>query len=153
MADEALTDEQLAMVLQASRDFALDQMARGDRLLPFATRVPPQGEIAFARYANEDTQESLDTIYTMTQKATAAEVAQGDLVGAALVATVKLDPPIKGDEHAIRVHLETKGRCLEVLAPFSISEPGQADGDGNSKRELSLGEMVTNRAEAVLFTT
>ena len=56
------THEQLALLLQASRDFALQQMARGNRLIPFAGRVKPDGEIEFVRFVDESSDLPLDQI-------------------------------------------------------------------------------------------
>ena len=148
MADTKMTDEQLAMVLQASRDFALEQMARGDRLLPFATRVQKDGEIAFARFTNEDTQDSLEVVYAATQRAIAEEASSDGLLAAALVSAVAIDPPQGDCSQAIRIHLEAPGYCAQVLAPFAIVE-GEGD---DAKPNLKLGEMIPNPSEVVLFT-
>ena len=41
MSAPEITEEQMALLLQASREFAFEQMAAGKRLLPFGTRVKP----------------------------------------------------------------------------------------------------------------
>lgn len=148
MADQGITNEQLALVLQASRDFALEQMARGDRLLPFATRAQKDGEIAFARFAKDDTQDPLEAIYAVTQKAIADEAKAGGLLAAALVAAVEIEPPQDGCTQALRVHIEAQGYCAQVLVPYAIVP---AEGE-ETQASLKLGEMIPNPTEAVLFT-
>lgn len=139
--------ERLALLLQASRDFALEQMARGNRLIPFAGRVKPDGEIEFVRFVDESTELPLDEVYAGTLSVMAEEAGRGELIAASLTAAVMLDEPEQGFDTAIRVHVEAPAFSREVLVPYAIdpAEPGE------DKGSVRLGELVPYEAEATIF--
>lgn len=148
MSAPEITEEQMALLLQASREFAFEQMAAGKRLLPFGTRVKPDGEIEFVSLAPEGTDQPLDAIYAATRAAIASEAGEGALVAASLVAAVELAEPQDGFDKAIRIHLEAPGFVRQVLSPFSITEPAGDEKEG----QLNLGDLIPLMAEAELFT-
>ena len=141
------THEQLALLLQASRDFALQQMARGNRLIPFAGRVKPDGEIEFVRFVDESSDLPLDQIYAGTQAVMAEEAARGELVAASLTTAVLLDEPEQGFDTALRVHVEAPGYSRQVLVPYAMDPPAA----GEDKGSLRLGELVPYEAAPAIF--
>lgn len=148
MSAPEVTEEQMAMLLQVSREFAFEQMAAGNRMLPFATRVKTDGEIEFVSFASKVAEDSLDVIYSATRDAIASEASAGTLIAASLVAAVELAEPQDGFDKAIRVHLEAPGFVRQVLSPFAIAEPGKDEEKGS----LSLGDLIPMMAEKELFT-
>jgi len=147
MTDQPVSDQQLSMLLQVSRDFALEQMARGDRLIPFAAHARQSGEIEFARFASADSDEPLGDIYDKTQKAMAGEAAKGEILAASLVAAVQRDEALEGCDAAICIHVEAPGFCRQILAPYAI-DPAPA---GEEKAKLRLAEMVAQDTSPVIF--
>ena len=141
------THEQLAVLLQASRDFAFAQMARGARLIPFAGRVKPDGEIEFVRFVEEHSDLPLDEIYTGTQAVIAEQAVRGELLAASLTAAVRLDEPEQGFDTALRVHVEAPGYCRQVLVPYAL-EPAEADAE---KGTLRVGQLVPYEATPAIF--
>lgn len=144
---EELTHEGLALLLQASRDFALKQLAEGRRVVPFAARVQASGDIDFVRFVGEDTELPLDSIHRDTQAAMSAQAQAEGLLAAALVAVVGGgDGELgAGFSTAVRVDIEAPGYSHIVLAPYRFEEAA----DGPS--QLVLGEMVTYGAEPAIF--
>lgn len=143
------SDEQLALLLQVSRDFAFEQMSEGMRLVPFSACVRPNGDIDFVRIAGDDTERPLDEVYEELQDVLAKGAAQDELLAASLVVGVGLDPAQDGYTQAVRVHVEAPGISRQVLAPFAI-EPARA---GEEKGSLSLGDLRPYDTEAVIFNT
>lgn len=148
MSAPAITEEQMAMLLQASREFAFEQMAGGKRLLPFGTRVKTDGEIEFVSLAREDSGDPLDQIYAATSAVIASEAGDGTLIAASLVAAVELAEPQDGFDKAIRIHLEAPGFVRQVLSPFAVTESS----DGQAAASIELGGLIPLMAEAELFT-
>jgi hypothetical protein len=144
----SVTDEQLALLLQASRDFAFAQMARGERLIPFAAPVKRDGEIEFVRFVREDSELALDEIYARTQAVMAEQASRGELLAVSLTAAVMLDKPDQGFEMALRVHVEAPGFSRQVLVPYAVDPAGT----GNEQGSLRLGELVPMDVEAAIFT-
>ena len=82
MTERTFTDEQLALVLQTSRDFAFEQIAQGMPLLPFATCVKPDGEMGFTRFAEPGTDKTPDEVHALTRDEVAKEAGKGGLIAA-----------------------------------------------------------------------
>lgn len=143
------TDEQLALLLQVSRDFAFEQMAEGMRLVPFSACVRLNGDVDFVRVAEDDTQRPLDEVYAELQGVLAEEAAQNELLAATLVVAVELDPAQDGYTQAVRVHIEAPGFSRQVLAPFALESPKGTEEKGS----ISLGELRPYDGEAAIFTS
>lgn len=141
--------EQLALLLQASRDFALKQMARGNRLIPYAARVKLDGEIEFIRFVDEKTELPLDEVFAKTSEVIAGEAGRGELLAASLTAAVVLDEPEQGFETALRVDVEAPGYCRQVLVPYAIDAPTA----GEEKGSLRLGQMIACDLAPTLFAS
>jgi len=139
--------DQLALLLQASRDFALEQMARGERLIPFAGRVKPDGEIEFVRFVDESSDLPLEDIYAGTQAVMADEASRGELLAVSLTTAVSLDEPEQGFDTALRVHVEAPGYSRQVLVPYAIDTAVI----GGNKGTLRLGELVPYDVAAGIF--
>ncbi len=139
----AATDEQLALVLQLAREFAFLQLAQGNRLIPFVTRAPMQGDIDFIRFVDEDSELPLDEIYAQSQDTVAKEARNGQLLAVATVAAVQAGEAELGAGYttALSVHLEAPGHSRMVLVPYRI------DGD-----ELRMGVMIVNAADPAVFS-
>jgi len=146
---QAVSERGLAMLLEASRDFAIRQIAQGKRLIPFAGRANLTGEIDFIRFVDEDTELPLGEIYDQTQAAIAQEAGAGQLVAATTVSAVGGEAGQFGEgfDSAIRIHVEAQGYSRVVLAPYRIEQP---DGAG---AKLVVGEMLPIEAEPAVFAT
>ena len=142
MPDPGFTDEQLATLLQASRDFAFEQIVQGMVLLPFATCVKPDGEMTFVRFAEPGTELSPDEVLALTEKEVAQQAGRGGLIAAAVVSGVRLNEPHEGMEDAVRVHVEALGFARQFLAFYAMAEGG---GD------LAPGKLVPFEAEVMIF--
>ncbi len=142
MPKSNLTGEQLAMLLQASRDFAFQQIAEGMVLLPYATCVKPDGAMDFVRFAEPGTALSPDEVLALTEKEVAREAGKGGLVAAAMVSGVRLNEPHDGMEDAVRVHVEAPGFARQFLAFYAMA----------AGSEVAPGKLVPLEAEAVIFS-
>lgn len=142
MAEHGFTDEQLALLLQASRDFAFEQIAAGMVLLPFATCVKPDGEMGFVRFAEPGTKLSPDEVLALTEREVAHEAGKGGLIAAAIVSAVRLNDPRDGMEDAVRVHVEAPGFARQFLCFYEI---GQGGG------RLAPGKLAPFEAQALIF--
>ena len=142
-----VTEEGLATLLQACRDFAARQLAQGQRLVPFAARALPSGEIDFVRFVGEDTNLPLDEVHRRTRSELAAQVQGEGLVAAAVVSAVEGSAAHLGDgfTQAVRVELEAAGFSRTILSPYCI-EPRAGGG-----AELVSGKLVTLSAAPELF--
>lgn len=150
MAKDGFTDEQLAMLLQVSRDFAFEQIAQDMPLLPYATCVDPQGEMNFVRFAEPGTDLSPDEVVTLTFGEVAKEASDGGLLAVAVVSAVKLEQGEDGMTDAIRIHVEAPRFARQFLAFYSLS--GEQDGGGKQARQpLSPGKLVPFDAQPVVF--
>ena len=149
MSETGKKEQRLALLLEVSRDFALQQIADGHRLIPFAARVGTDGEIEFVRLAEEDSEEPLEEIYARTQAALREQAAAAELLAAAMVASVAVEHPqeMDGCEQAIHVHVEEPGYSRIVLAPYGFVEPEEVGGVGR----ITEGKMVPVDAPAVIF--
>ncbi len=145
--DEKKLDERRALLLQASRDMAFEQMSVGARMVPFATGVNPDGEIRFFRFAEIDTEIPLAEIYADTQNRLASAARDGVLIASSTVAVVEDSGLEGGFETAVSVHVEEPGFSRMVLAPYRI-DPGEGEG---GKGKLVTGEMIAYEVAPIVF--
>ncbi len=124
MAEQQFTDEQLALLLQTSRDFAFEQIAQGMPLLPFATCVDAAGDMEFVRFAEPDTDLSPDELLEQTRAELVQAAQKGTLSAAAVVSAVRLDQEEDGTRDAIRVEVEAPGFARHFLALYSLKDEG-----------------------------
>ncbi|MCL6250710.1 hypothetical protein M3P36_06580 [Altererythrobacter sp. KTW20L] len=145
--NQAIGEQGLALLLEASRNFAISQIAQGQRLIPFAGRANAAGEIDFIRFVDEDTELPLDEIYDKTQAAIAEEARAGQLVAATMVSAVGGTPGQFGEgfDSAIRVHVEAPDYSRVVLAPFRVEQSEGQDA------KLVVGELLPIEADPAIF--
>ncbi|MGB3796498.1 MAG: hypothetical protein WA957_09380 [Alteraurantiacibacter sp.] len=144
MAEQVFTDEQLALILQTSRDFAFEQISQGMPLLPFATCVKPDGEMGFTRFAEPGTDKTPDEVLILTRDEVAQEARTGGLIAAAVVSGVRLSQEEDGMRDAVRIQVESHGFARDFLAFYSL-----ADGEGG--QSLTAGKLVPFDAEPAIF--
>lgn len=144
-------DEQLALLLQVSRDFAFQQLAEAGGFLPFATQAKPDGELEFVRVADERTEEAVSDIFDRLRLTMTERARQGEVIGVATVANIlaagsgiEVDPEF---DRAIRVHVEAEGFSRVVIAPYRVEE---ADEESN-KPYLVDAKMVAFEATPEIF--
>lgn len=137
----------LAMLLQASRDFALKQLVEGRRVIPFGARASAAGDIDFIRFVDEDTEMPLEEVHQQTQAVLAEEAQANGLMAAAVVATVGgVEEDLgAGFATAVRVDIEAPGYARIILTPYRFDVSEEAGG------QLVLGDLVTFGAEPVIF--
>ena len=140
-------DRGLAIMLEASRDFAFRRMVEGLVILPFAGRAASDGEIDFKLYVEEDTDLPLPEIYERTRDALAQEARALNLLAVTIVAAVSgADFDMgEGFDTAIQVHVEAPGFARVILAPYRIEDRD----DGTS--HLVTGELIAIEAEPEIF--
>ncbi|WP_338240714.1 hypothetical protein [Aurantiacibacter hainanensis] len=146
MAERTFTDEQLALLLQASRDFAFQQIAEGMPMLPFASCVDPDGDMNFVRFAEPGTDKTPEEVLSLTHDEVRAQADKGALLAAGIVSGVRLARPEDGMEDAVRIEIEAPGFARQFLA-FYRFEP---DADGKAAT-VSPGKLVPFEAEAKIF--
>jgi hypothetical protein len=146
-----ISDEQLALLLQLSRDFAFQQLADEGHFVPFGTQARSDGEIEFIRVGDEHTDGSLPDVFDLLNRTLAERAEQGEIVAAATVANifaagsgVKAEPEF---ERAIRVHVEAPSFSRVVIAPYRVED---ADEQGD-KPYLVEGKMLTLDEVPVIF--
>ena len=146
-----VSEEQLALILQLSRDFAFQQLAEAGHFIPFATQARPDGETEYVRVADETTQEPLQDIFKRLQEALIERVQQGEIIAAATVANVlvegtgiEVEP---GFEQALCVHVETAGFSRIVFVPYRVEAADEKD----DKPYLVDAKMVAFETDPVIF--
>jgi hypothetical protein len=140
-------DERRALLLQASRDMAFQQMSVGARMVPFAAGVNPEGDITFFRFAEIDSEVPLAEIYADTQNRMAGAAKEGVLLASSTVAVVEDSGLDDGFETAVSVHVEEPGFSRMVLAPYRI-DPGEGEG---AKGKLVTGKMLAYDVAPIVF--
>jgi hypothetical protein len=143
-----VTDEQLGLLLQLARDFAFGQMSDGRRLVPFAARMPVEGDIDFIRFVDEGTVLPVSEVYQRTQATMRRQVRNGELLAVATVATVQVPEADlgKGFTQAVRVHVEAAGFSREVLTPYRVEQ-----GATGQPGQLVTGQMMAVEAAPAAF--
>lgn len=143
----AITEQGLALMLETSRDFAFAQMARGERLIPFAAYVPEGGEIEFICIEGENTRNTLAEVHRRTRAVMAERVRAGGLSAVALVAVISADESNLGSgfSTAVSIELQAPGFARVVLVPFRV------DRDITGKGTLVTGQMIPLPAEGMLY--
>jgi hypothetical protein len=141
-------EDQLALLLQLARDFAFKQLADNADLVPFATRIPPEGEVDFVRFADEADEVPIEDIYHRTQLVLAEEARLGEVLAAAMVANVRIAQPGSDAEFplAVQVHVEAPGYSRMVFAPYRVE---QSAGDG--QKRFVKGAMMVSEVPAAIF--
>lgn len=147
MLDLNITEEGLALILQASREFAFEQIANGMPLLPYATCVKPDGDMNFVRFAEPGTDLSPDEVLELTEKEVRQEVEGGGLVAVGIVSGVRLDNPEDGMADAVRIKVESQGFAREFLALYQI-----LPGEQGEQPKFSPGKLVPFEVEPVIFS-
>lgn len=146
MAERAFTDEQLALLLQASRDFAFKQIAEGMPMMPFATCVDTEGEMNFVRFAEPGTDKTPDEVLSLTHSEVKAQADKGELIAVGIVSGVRLAQPEEGMEDAVRVVIEAPGFARQFLALYKF-EAGE-----NGGATLSPGKLVPFEVDPEIYT-
>lgn len=141
-----ITEEGLSLILQASRDFAFQQIANGMPLVPFATVVKPGGDMDFARFAEPGTEKTPDEIVALTKEELIKAAKSEELVAAAITSAVKLKQPEDGMSDAIHIRVEAPGFAREFLALYGLQQ-----GKEGESGTLSPGKLVPFEAEATIF--
>ncbi len=136
-----------ALLLQASRDMAFEQMSVGARMVPFAAGVNREGEIKFFRFAEVDTQVPMAEVYSDTQNRMAGAAKEGSVIASTTVAIVEDSGLEDGFQTAVGVHVEEPGFSRMVLAPYRI-DPGAGE---DAKGKLVTGEMIAYNVAPVVF--
>lgn len=145
MTERAFTDDQLALLLQASRDFAFRQIAEGMPLIPFATCVDGEGDMDFVRFAEPGTDKTPDEVLSLTLSEAKAQADRGDLIAVGIVSGVRLAQPEDGMEDAVRVLIEAPGFARQFLALYKL------EGGENGGTTLSPGKLVPFEAEPEIY--
>jgi hypothetical protein len=148
-----ITDEQHAMLLQASRDFAFQQLAEAGGFLPFATQARLDGEMEYVRLGDESTREAVSAIFDRLRQTMAERARRGEVIAVATVTNMSLEdsgveaPP--EFDRAIRVHVESPGFSRIVIAPYRIDEA-----DENSEKPYLIdGEMMAFETAPDIFAS
>lgn len=146
-----ITDEQLALLLEASRAFAFQQLAETGGFIPFGTQAKPDGEVEFVRMADERPEGTMEQFFNLLQLALTERAQVGEILAAATTINimvegigVEVEP---GFDRAIRVHVEAPGYSRAVIAPYRIEV---ADGESD-KPYLVDAKMVAMAEPSVIF--
>jgi hypothetical protein len=134
-----LSEEQLAVVLQASIEHASELLERSGGFLPFGARALPNGEIEFLE---SDGPEPLDVLYRGIGALLAEDARRRDIVACALVANAGLPAGFdRNFDTAISVLIEAPDFCRSVIVPYRLE----------ASRAV-LGKMIPEEAEPSVFT-
>lgn len=123
-----VTDEQLALILEASRAFAFQQLAERGSFIPFGTQARPDGEVEFVRMLDERVEGTMEQHFELLQLALIERAQQGEILAGATTINIMLagtgvETEVEpGFERAIRVHVEAPGYSRAVIAPYRIEE-------------------------------
>lgn len=140
----ALTEDQLAIVLEASIDFARQMLEQDGGFLPFGARARTDGEVEFLQAQPTSAEETLEALYRRIGTALAEDAREGGTLAAALVANASLPEGIDGTyETAISVLIEAPDFCRSIVVPYRIG--------GNGHAAVEFGTMIPEEADPVVF--
>jgi len=146
MLELEINEEGLSLLLQASRDFAFQQIASGLPMMPFATCVKPGGDMDFVRFAEPGTDKTPDEVVELTEMEMTQAAGREELIAAAISSAVKLKQPEDGMTDAIRIKVEAPGFAREFLAFYALEEG--KDGEAGT---LSPGKLVPFDSQPAIF--
>jgi hypothetical protein len=140
----AVSEDELAVVLEASIDFARQMLEQDGGFLPFGARANPNGEVEFLQAEPSSGEETLEALYRRIGTALADDARDGAVLAAALVANASLPEGIDGTfETAISVLIEAPGFCRSIVVPYRIG--------GNGRAAVEFGTMIPEEADPVVF--
>ena len=143
-----LTEQQLAVVLQASIERAQELLAESGGFLPFGARGKPDGEVEFLEASGVGRDESLEALRRKFAAILAEDARENRILASALVANASL--PAGFDDvfdTAIAVLVEAPEFCRSVVVPYRLAS---AAGDG-LRTTVELGRMIPEAADPVVF--
>ena len=136
-----LGEEQLAVVLQAGIEHAIELLEQAGGFLPFGARALPNGDIEFLEAEGGGGQEPLDVLYRRIGVLLAEDARRDEIVASALVANTGLPAGFDSEfETAISVLIEAPDFCRSVVVPYRIAS-----------ERVVLGTMIPEEAEAAVF--
>ena len=144
-----LTEDQLAMILQACTDFARQMIEEQGGFYPFGARVLPDGAIDFFQPVPETDPVDVKALYQETQSKLVRLAWAGEILGAAVVANADLpEGEVEGGfRDAIKVYLDAPGFCRMVYQPYRLvldDLPGKLGA-------VETGKMFAVEAQQAIF--
>jgi hypothetical protein len=136
-----LTDEQLAVILQASVERARELLEQSGGFLPFGARALPNGAIEFLEADGATGDEPLDALYRKIGALLAEDARRHEILASALVANTGLPAGFDRDfDTAISVQVEAQDFCRSIVVPYRAGPDG-----------IVLGRMIPEEAEPAVF--
>ena len=136
-----LSEEQLAVVLQASIERASELLERSGGFLPFGARALPNGVVEFLEA--EGAEGPLDELYSRIGSLLAEDAQRHEILASALVANAGLPAGFDDDfETAISVLIEAQDFCRSVIIPYR-----------SAANRIVLGKMIPEEAEPTVFVS
>lgn len=137
----AVSDEQLALILQASVDRACEMLRDDGGFLPFGTQARFNGKIEFLEVDRQAEGDTLADLYRQIEAILAEGARSKEVLAAALVANTQVaEGSGDGFTNAMAVLVEAPGFCRSIVVPYRL-----ADG------AVELGAMVPEAVEPALF--
>jgi hypothetical protein len=136
-----LTEQQLAVVLQACIEHAKELLAESGGFLPFGARAKPEGEVEFLEARGAGRDEPLEALRNKFAAILAEDARENRILASALVANASL--PAGFDDvfdTAIGVLIEAPEFCRSIVVPYRIRSEG-----------VELGEMIPEEADPAVF--
>jgi hypothetical protein len=144
-----LTEDQLALILQACTDFAKQMLEEQGGFYPFGARVKLSGEIDFLQSVPDSDPVDLQKLYRKAEEALAEQARKGEILGAAIVANAELpEDPADDFRDAIRVLIDAPGYCRLIYQPYRMvlgAKPGKLGA-------IETGEMFPVDAAQAIFS-
>jgi len=132
----SITDDQLAVILQASLEHAKERLEQNGSFLPFGTRALPDGELEFLQSEGEHL--PADVLCGGIARMLADEARLGDILATGLTANGCL----RGDdgELAVSVLVEAPEFSRRIVVPYRLSAG-----------VVEFGNMIPEAADALVF--
>ena len=133
-----LNDDQLAIILQGTRDFAKDILEELGLFTPFGARGFPDGTLEF--FASPPKQEltPIDQLYGEVRTALVESARAGEILAGVVVANVVLPEDIASPfRNAIGMQIEARGYSRYVYATYQLSPPKTE----SAQASVELGKM------------
>lgn len=141
-----LNDDQLATVLQATRDFAKEMLEELGLFTPFGARGLASGEIEFFAPTPKQENTPIGDLFREVEAALVESARNGEIVAAVIAANVMLPDDIESPfRNAIGLHIEARGHCRFVYSTYELSPAA------SGKSSVKLGKMIPVEVAPSIF--
>ena len=144
----AVSDEQLAALLQHCGDFAREMIEKNGEFYPFGAEIGVTGELKSLGFWTGEERPAASKLYSYAESVMKAKASSGEILGGAIAVNVNIPPQFESKfEDGIRVLVESENLCRLIYQPYLIGKGGFF----GRKRTVEYGEMFGVEIDPILF--